>query len=351
MTFSIIVPVYNAEQYLADCIGSVRAQSDPDWELVLVDDGSSDGSAAICDRAAAGSGNIRVIHQLNSRQLLTRINGVRGAAGDYCLFLDADDTLTPDCLATLRQAIEKHDSPDMVIYSFFYDHPDGTQKKSAPLFAEERTFAGPHKRDVYELFFTGTGLNNVWTKAVKKDVFTGDYPDYAPYARLLCAEDRLYSMGLVSNAERIVYLPAHLYRYRLFPDSVTRQFTLDAVDRFNSRAIYPCETAYMKQWEMDTPEWRQRLYTSYCANLLYVFDRFYLHLKSAEDRARLIDYDWRSFLPEQSGQKYKDIPYLNETQENLFRMILEKDKRGIQQYYHKKKLYQAARDLKRKFIP
>ena len=351
MTFSIIVPVYNAEKYLSDCIGCVRAQSDPDWELVLVDDGSSDSSAAVCDRAAAGSDRIRVIHQPNSRQLLTRINGVRAAAGDYCLFLDADDTLTPDCLATLRRAIEKYDFPDMVIYSFFYDHPDGTQKKSAPLFAEERAFTASDKRDIYKLFFTGTGLNNVWTKAVKKDVFAGDYPDYAPYARLLCAEDRLYSMGLVTNAERIVYLPARLYHYRLFPDSVTRQFTLDAVDRFNSRAIYPCEIMYLKQWGMDTPEWRQRLYASYCANLLYVFDRFYLRLRNAEDRARLIGYDWRSFLPEESGRSYADNPYLNETQKNLFRMISEKDDRGIRQYYHKKKLYQAARNLKRKFIP
>ena len=81
MTFSIIVPVYNAEKYLSDCIGCVRAQSDPDWELVLVDDGSSDSSAAVCDRAAAGSDRIRVIHQPNSRQLGDNTGGNGGNTG------------------------------------------------------------------------------------------------------------------------------------------------------------------------------------------------------------------------------------------------------------------------------
>ena len=124
MTFSIIVPVYNAEQYLADCIGSVRAQSDPDWELVLVDDGSSDGSAAICARAAAGSGNIRVIHQLNSRQLLTRINGVRGAAGDYCLFLNAGDCFVDKTVLT-RMA-RQLDGTDLVLGNAVHVDESGT---------------------------------------------------------------------------------------------------------------------------------------------------------------------------------------------------------------------------------
>lgn len=89
--FSVIIPVYRAEQYLRECVESVLAQTFEDWECVLVDDGSPDGCPAICDGYARQDGRVRVIHQSNSGVSAARNAGMRAASGEYLVFLDSDD--------------------------------------------------------------------------------------------------------------------------------------------------------------------------------------------------------------------------------------------------------------------
>ena len=91
---SIITPVYNAEKYLDDCVQSVLKQDYSHWELILVDDGSSDESSSICDAYAAQDARIRVIHQKNAGPGAARNKGMETAKGDYLCFLDSDDYLT-----------------------------------------------------------------------------------------------------------------------------------------------------------------------------------------------------------------------------------------------------------------
>ena len=95
---SVIVPVYNAEKYIEDCIRSVVLQTYKDWELILVDDGSTDHSGAICDKAAEKNGRIKVKHQENAGVTRARANGVFSSVGEYVYFLDADDTIERDTL-------------------------------------------------------------------------------------------------------------------------------------------------------------------------------------------------------------------------------------------------------------
>ena len=98
MRFSIVVPVYNTEMLLGDCVGSVLAQTYTDWELLLVDDGSTDGSGALADSFAESDERIHAYHQENTGQFFARRAGIDRAVGDYVLFLDSDDTFTDDCL-------------------------------------------------------------------------------------------------------------------------------------------------------------------------------------------------------------------------------------------------------------
>lgn len=95
---SIVLPVYNGEKFLASAIDSVLAQSFRDWELLIVDDGSADESAAICDNYASGDSRVRVFHQPNGGVNSARAKGVNNAKGDYLVFLDADDRLRQDAL-------------------------------------------------------------------------------------------------------------------------------------------------------------------------------------------------------------------------------------------------------------
>ena len=104
--FSIIVPVYRAERTLSRCVDSVLDQAVGDFEIILVDDGSPDGSGAICHRYAASDGRIRVIHQQNAGVSAARNCGIEHAAGQYILFLDSDDALEPGALDRYLEASE-----------------------------------------------------------------------------------------------------------------------------------------------------------------------------------------------------------------------------------------------------
>lgn len=98
---SVVVPVYKAEKFLHECVDSILSQTFEDFELLLVDDGSPDGSGAICDVYAAGDSRVRVFHVANGGANRARALGVEAAAGDYITFVDSDDTLTPAALWNL----------------------------------------------------------------------------------------------------------------------------------------------------------------------------------------------------------------------------------------------------------
>ena len=108
MKLSIIVPVYNVEAFLNKCVDSLLAQdlSKEDYEVILVDDGSTDSSGALCDTLAAEHGNIRVIHQQNRGLSGARNAGIPVASGTYVLFVDSDDFLCPNVLGTLVGLME-----------------------------------------------------------------------------------------------------------------------------------------------------------------------------------------------------------------------------------------------------
>ena len=350
MKFSIVVPVFNAEKYLSGCVSCVAAQTEPGFELILVDDGSDAPCAAACDALQKTDGRVRVLHTDNQGPLAARLRGIAEAKGDYVLFLDADDAMEPTCLQTLDDAIRRYASPDMLIFSFRYEDPDGAVTPAALLFGEERVFEEKGKRELCGLFFTGTLLNNVWTKAVKREVFSRRTPDLAPFAFLRCAEDRLLSMAWVANAADIVFLPERLYRYRRFPGSATRVFSPDAVERFNTAALYPTELGFIRRWALPQ-ETVLRLQASYVGQAVYVLDRFYRNIGEKDGRDRLIAYPWKTFVPAQCLQNYQTNPFLSDAQKRLFSMMLINDGRGIRKYFRHKQTVKRLKELKKKLIP
>lgn len=108
---SVIVPVYNAGHYLAECVDSLLAQTYQHREIILVDDGSTDGSATLCDDFAAAHDDVRVIHKPNGGLSDARNAGLETAVGDYICFVDADDAALPEMLASLVEACLTHDVP------------------------------------------------------------------------------------------------------------------------------------------------------------------------------------------------------------------------------------------------
>ena len=116
MRFSVIVPIYNVEKYLAECIDSVLAQTFTDFELILVDDGSPDSCGKICDEYAAKDSRITVIHKENGGLVSARKAGIKTAAGEYVVNLDSDDKITPEMLGRANEITEKH-NPDLISFA------------------------------------------------------------------------------------------------------------------------------------------------------------------------------------------------------------------------------------------
>lgn len=118
--FSVIIPVYNDEAYLENAILSVLRQTLEQWECILIDDGSTDGSGAICEKYAALDKRIRVFHESNKGVSAARNIGLLNAAGEYICFLDSDDYIALDMLEILNEQLNKTNSPDMLVFGLYW---------------------------------------------------------------------------------------------------------------------------------------------------------------------------------------------------------------------------------------
>lgn len=127
-TISVIIPVYGVEAYLQKCVDSVLSQDERDFEILLIDDGSPDGSGALCDRLAKTDSRIRVFHNENHGLAYSRNFGMQKAKGTYFCFVDSDDYVQPDMLSfLLNKAEDSH--ADVVMTGFLLETPGGASRR------------------------------------------------------------------------------------------------------------------------------------------------------------------------------------------------------------------------------
>lgn len=117
LKFSIIIPIYNNEEYIEDCIGSVLDQGYKTFELILVNDGSNDKSGNICEYYSKRDSRVIVIHQENQGRVLARRKGIEQLSGDYLLFLDSDDYWDLNLLESIYQCIREHNC-DLILFKY-----------------------------------------------------------------------------------------------------------------------------------------------------------------------------------------------------------------------------------------
>ncbi|MGK4581217.1 glycosyltransferase family 2 protein [Kitasatospora sp. HPMI-4] len=165
--FSVIVPVFQVEEYLTECLDSVLTQSCADFELIAVDDRSPDGSGAILDRAAERDERVRVLHLAENVGLgRARNAGLEVATGDYVIFLDSDDTLTPGLLQSVEERLKACADPEILVYDYARTYWDGrvVRSNSAPVFARPgpEVFTLDDRPDLLELLMV------VWNKAYRR---------------------------------------------------------------------------------------------------------------------------------------------------------------------------------------
>lgn len=224
--FSILVPVYNALPHLNDALASILNQSLADYEVVLVDDGSTDGSTEVCDAFAAACDNVAVVHQENSGLLLARRVALGRASGDYIVTLDADDVLRSDALERLACVIDRY-APDIIGFSFART-PDYAVAPERRLPLAEGLYDGGDYSQFERVVCQGF-LISVWSKCCKREVVDIN-ADYSAHHGLTYAEDLLQLMPLASAAHSFYYLDAPLYFYRPNPQGCTAHYESRYVD-------------------------------------------------------------------------------------------------------------------------
>lgn len=246
--FSFLVPVYNTEEYLETCVNSLLAQKGCPYEVILLDDGSTDSSGAICDRYAAQyPDRIRVIHKANEGLLMTRRRGFTEARGDWFICVDSDDYVAPELLEAVISAIESNDGCDMVMYNYQYVDDAGVLSPSRLQIPDGTVFAGEAKQKLFEARLTGTAINNMWLRAIHRSIvdITGDYSSLG--IRNMC-EDAVQVLPLYTNTQKTVFLDRPLYYYRKADGSITSRTTLahwQAIHR-----SFVLEEPYAQRWQV-----------------------------------------------------------------------------------------------------
>ncbi len=210
---SIIAPVYNVEKYISQCIESVIGQSYDDWELILVDDCSSDNSGKICDEYASKDNRIRVIHfETNCGALVARNCGIQKATGDYIGFLDSDDWLEKDYMSILSDELDKR-PVDVLVFSYFLDY----KNKTIP-FGKTGEYTTYSKADAIRTIHF---RNNILTCMMCNKIFSKNIiKEYEAKAQTVVGEDYSMLVNTLLNSEKIAYLDTSLYHYRQRASSV-----------------------------------------------------------------------------------------------------------------------------------
>ena len=223
--FSILIPVYNVEDYLSDCIDSVLNQTYQNFEIILVDDGSTDNSGKICDEYAEKHDNISVYHKPNRGLLHTRRVTIEKAVGDWYIFLDSDDSLQPETLQVLYDKIKEYDC-DCIIYKW--------QRVFQGKVVDNATSAKPdvvvtEKRKLYNIVFNDSAYNSLCRKACKATLFDGR--DYSEFYHIKHGEDLLQSIEVLENATKTVITDYCLYNYTYNPKSITHNVNIPELER------------------------------------------------------------------------------------------------------------------------
>ena len=249
---SVIVPVYNKEEWLAPCIESVLRQTFSDFELILVDDGSTDGSLVLEAKFAAEDERIRrIVLKENGGPSAARNRGISVARGRYITFLDADDWIDPDYLLTLCRAAEKYRADVIGMGYVATMVQDGIwQENKVSSYPTEWTSVlheDGRKKRLALWIKSSFMINTAWGKLYRRRLLLENGIIFSPKARV--TEDILFSFCVVCYAKTFVFLKDTMYRCRQTETSITRGGT--SKEKFEMAVNAVLEAGRMLQMYID----------------------------------------------------------------------------------------------------
>lgn len=232
--FSIIIPVYNVEKYINECVDSVLNQTYTNFEIILVDDGSTDSSPQICDSYAEKDNRIKVIHKKNGGLSSARNAGMENMTGDYVLFLDSDDFWNNDKALENLYIIIIEENADVICYGYkeFFEN---TNESKNVICIPEISFNGLLREDILEILLTnGIFTSSACCKAIKTKLII-DNNIY--FVENITSEDIDWSARVLLNAKAYALYNDCFYAYRQREGSITHSVKYENLKMLSNNII------------------------------------------------------------------------------------------------------------------
>lgn len=238
MKVSVIVPVYNAEKYIETCLNSVLGQTYRDFEVVVVDDGSTDQSGILCDRFMEQDKRVKVLHKRNEGLISARITGIMAADGDYIAFVDADDWMDIDFLETGIRQMEQ-EAADVVIMGCVME------RGLCPETVQNRIGAGVYDSQAlsvevfpqmlhYQGFYEFGIMPYIWNKIYKRQMLQSCYDNID--TKIYDGEDAAVVYPYLLKSQKVVITKDAKYHYRIHGESMTANRKADYYE--NTARLY-----------------------------------------------------------------------------------------------------------------
>lgn len=262
---SVVIPVYNVEKYLHECIDSVLKQDYNNYEIVLVDDGSTDNSAKICDDYASSYERITVIHKKNAGLVKARLTGVEAAKGQYIVSLDSDDVLFDGLLSLIDKIIKKCE-PEIICYDLQeFDINDAPKRENT---YAEGLYSGSSLENIIKTylysesdpFFTAGMIYGIVTKAVKREMLLNALNDIP--SEISLGEDLAATALLLREAKKIYITHFIGYGYRQIMSSISHKYSDKTIDELK-RLVVLLSEAYLDSTMSEIPDGQISAYVSF----------------------------------------------------------------------------------------
>lgn len=246
--FSIIIPVYNVEEYLEQCLESVKKQTYHDYEVIIVNDGTKDKSMEIAKKYP-----YKIINQKNQGLSVARNTGVKHATGDYILFLDSDDYLEEKTLSSIATSLKN--KPDVVRFQIKEVYEDGREIEYP-----ESDFTGKTGEQAFAKIVTYHFIENAWCYAIKKDYYTKEKFSFSPGT----IHEDFGIIPLIIRKASIVNSISYIgYNYRQRKGSIMNQKSYDKIKKQVSD--FYKHYKYLKK-EIEKVKGDTSIFKSYIAN-------------------------------------------------------------------------------------
>jgi len=210
-TFSIIIPVFNTSKYLEQCIDSIIYQSVNDFEIILVNDGSTDNSGVICNYYSQKYSFIKVIHKENGGLSDARNTGLLYAEGDYILFIDSDDYIFRDSIAEIKKTLNEKPDVDVIFLNAYKVYDNGKKIPLGDNYDKKRIYNKSHENVLEHIANLPKFPGSACTKLVKRSLIENNN---LYFEKNLLAEDIDWTVKLLLSAKTFNYCEANYYFYR-----------------------------------------------------------------------------------------------------------------------------------------